>query len=552
MIYLFNDILFYHMSNFIISARKYRPVNFDDVIGQKVITNTLKEAIKNNKLAQALLFTGPRGVGKTSCARIVARELNNFEISDDNSYNIFELDAASNNGVEGIRNLIEQTRIPPQTGKFKVYIIDEVHMLSSGAFNAFLKTLEEPPAHCVFILATTEKHKIIPTILSRCQIYNFKRITNEGIVDHLKNICKLEKIKFEDNALIQIANKSDGAMRDALQLFDKVVGVNKELTSKLVSENLNTVDFETYIKLFEFINNNDIPNLIVEINSVLDNGISGDIFISGLSSFFRDVLVCKNKLSQNLVNYDEANFKFLLDVSSKVDYNYLIEYMNILNDAEINFQKSINQKLLIELTMLKIVSLEYNEEKKKFKYKLIPTFRFQEQVFLQESINAQEQKKKTPLANIKIENFKTSTLSLKSIQKNKEIESESEVQDDHFEEKLVTIEDVLELWDEYIQIQEDKGRYNIASILRISTPTLKENHIHYKVSNNTSALEIDLEKHQLVQFLRNRLKAKIELILTTDKTIDKKLTYTNKDKYNLLKEKNPLIEELKNTFKLSI
>tara|TARA_B110000008_G_scaffold279432_1_gene326474 strand:+ start:198 stop:1820 length:1623 start_codon:yes stop_codon:yes gene_type:complete len=540
------------MSNFIISARKYRPVNFDDVIGQKVITNTLKEAIKNNKLAQALLFTGPRGVGKTSCARIVARELNNFEISDDNSYNIFELDAASNNGVEGIRNLIEQTRIPPQKGKFKVYIIDEVHMLSSGAFNAFLKTLEEPPAHCVFILATTEKHKIIPTILSRCQIYNFKRITNEGIVDHLKNICKLEKIKFEDNALIQIANKSDGAMRDALQLFDKVVGVNKELTSKLVSENLNTVDFETYIKLFEFINNNDIPNLIVEINSVLDNGISGDIFISGLSSFFRDVLVCKNKLSQNLVNYDEANFKLLLDVSSKVDYNYLIEYMNILNDAEINFQKSINQKLLIELTMLKIVSLEYNEEKKKFKYKLIPTFRFQEQVFLQDSNNAQEQKKKTPLANIKIENFKTSTLSLKSIQKNKEIESESEVQDDHFEEKLVAIEDVLELWDEYIQIQEDKGRYNIASILRISTPTLKENHIHYKVSNNTSALEIDLEKHQLVQFLRNRLKAKIELILTTDKTIDKKLTYTNKDKYNLLKEKNPLIEELKNTFKLSI
>ena len=549
------------MSNFIISARKYRPVNFDDVIGQKVITNTLKEAIKNNKLAQALLFTGPRGVGKTSCARIVARELNNFEISDDNSYNIFELDAASNNGVEGIRNLIEQTRIPPQTGKFKVYIIDEVHMLSSGAFNAFLKTLEEPPAHCVFILATTEKHKIIPTILSRCQIYNFKRITNEGIVDHLKNICKLEKIKFEDNALIQIANKSDGAMRDALQLFDKVMRqeqetniefLEKSISAKLVSENLNTVDFETYIKLFEFINNNDIPNLIVEINSVLDNGISGDIFISGLSSFFRDVLVCKNKLSQNLVNYDEANFKLLLDVSSKVDYNYLIEYMNILNDAEINFQKSINQKLLIELTMLKIVSLEYNEEKKKFKYKLIPTFRFQEQVFLQDSNNALEQKKKTPLANIKIENFKTSTLSLKSIQKNKEIESEPDVQDDHFEEKLVTIEDVLELWDEYIQIQEDKGRYNIASILRISTPTLKENHIHYKVSNNTSALEIDLEKHQLVQFLRNRLKAKIELILTTDKTIDKKLTYTNKDKYNLLKEKNPLIEELKNTFKLSI
>ena len=543
------------MSNFIVSARKYRPNSFDTVVGQTSITSILQKSIESNQLAQSYLFCGPRGVGKTTCARIFAKEINRFNNNADLvdfSFNIFELDAASNNSVEDIRNLTDQVRVPPQVGKYKVYIIDEVHMLSQSAFNAFLKTLEEPPEHAKFILATTEKHKIIPTILSRCQIYNFKRITNEGIVDHLKNICQLEKIKFEDDALVQIANKSDGAMRDALQLFDKVVGVNKELTYKLVIENLNTVDFETYIKLFEFINNNDIPNLIVEINSVLDNGISGDIFISGLSSFFRDVLVCKNKLSQNLVNYNEANFKLLLDVSSKVDYNYLIEYMNILNDAEINFQKSINQKLLIELTMLKIVSLEYNEEKKKFKYKLIPTFRFQEQVFLQDSNNALEQKKKTPLANIKIENFKTSTLSLKSIQKNKEIESESEVQDDHFEEKLVTIEDVLELWDEYIQIQEDKGRYNIASILRISTPTLKENHIHYKVSNNTSALEIDLEKHQLVQFLRNRLKAKIELILTTDKTIDKKLTYTNKDKYNLLKEKNPLIEELKNTFKLSI
>ena len=352
------------MGDFIISARKYRPVNFDDVIGQKVITDTLKNAINNNKLAQALLFTGPRGVGKTSCARIVARELNNFEISDDNSYNIFELDAASNNGVEGIRNLIEQTRIPPQTGKYKVYIIDEVHMLSSGAFNAFLKTLEEPPSHCVFILATTEKHKIIPTILSRCQIYNFKRITSNHMVNHLKNICELEKIKFEDEALILIANKSDGAMRDALQLFDKVVGVNKEITSDSVHENLNTINFETYIKIFEFINSKDIPNLILKTNQLLDNGVAGDIFISGLSSFFRDLLVCKNKLSENLANYNESRLEYLINSSKNIDYNILIEYISILNDSEINFQRSINQKLLIELTMLKIASLEYNEEKK--------------------------------------------------------------------------------------------------------------------------------------------------------------------------------------------
>ena len=228
------------MSDFLVSARKYRPVNFEDVVGQQAITSTLKNAISNNKLAQALLFTGPRGVGKTSCARIVAREINNFKINDDNSYNIFELDAASNNGVEGIRNLIDQTRIPPQTGKYKVYIIDEVHMLSSGAFNAFLKTLEEPPSHCIFILATTEKHKIIPTILSRCQIYNFKRITIDDIVSHLKKICQIEQIEFEDDALKQIASKCDGAMRDALQLFDKVVGVNKKITSQMVIENLNS------------------------------------------------------------------------------------------------------------------------------------------------------------------------------------------------------------------------------------------------------------------------------------------------------------------------
>ena len=352
------------MSDFIISARKYRPVNFDDVIGQKVITDTLKNSINNNKLAQALLFTGPRGVGKTSCARIVARELNNFEISDDNSYNIFELDAASNNGVEGIRNLIEQTRIPPQTGKYKVYIIDEVHMLSSGAFNAFLKTLEEPPSHCVFILATTEKHKIIPTILSRCQIYNFKRITTEHMVNHLKYICELEKIKFEDEALVLIANKSDGAMRDALQLFDKVVGVNKEITSDSVHENLNTINFETYIKIFEFINSKDIPNLLLITNQLLENGVAGDIFISGLSSFFRDLLVCKNKLSENLANYNKTRLDYLINSSKNINYNILIEYISILNDSELNFQRSINQRLLIELTMLKITSLEYNEEKK--------------------------------------------------------------------------------------------------------------------------------------------------------------------------------------------
>ena len=470
------------MSNFIISARKYRPINFNDVVGQKIITNTLEEAIKNNKLAQALLFTGPRGVGKTSCARIVAREINNFEINDDNTYNIFELDAASNNGVEGIRNLIEQTRIPPQTGKYKVYIIDEVHMLSSGAFNAFLKTLEEPPAHCIFILATTEKHKIIPTILSRCQIYNFKRISVSDMVEHLKKICTLEKIKFEDDALLQIANKSDGAMRDALQLFDKVVGVNKEITSKLVHESLNTLDFESFVNLFNHITKKDIPNLIININEILDNGISGDIFISSFSMFFRDLLVCKNKLSQNLATHDKIRLDKLIELSEKSEYSYLIEYINILNDAEINFQRSINQRLLIELAFLKITSLEYNEEKKKFKHKLISTLSFKDQFFNDISKKKEVQKKQIPVANIEIENFKTSTLSLKSIEKNKELDDVNTTSEEVFSnEKLIDIEDVLELWNEYTEEQEKKGRYNIASILRISKPTLKDNCIYYEV-----------------------------------------------------------------------
>lgn len=541
------------MSDFLVSARKYRPVNFDDVVGQEIITTTLKNAIKNNKLAQALLFTGPRGVGKTSCARIVAREINNFEIDDDNTYNIFELDAASNNGVEGIRNLIDQTRIPPQIGKYKVYIIDEVHMLSSGAFNAFLKTLEEPPAHCIFILATTEKHKIIPTILSRCQIYNFKRISTEHIITHLKEICKIEDIKYEDDALIQIASKCDGAMRDALQLFDKVIGVNKNITSKIVEENLNTVDFDTYIELINDIKSKDIPKIMVSVNQILDNGVAGDLFLSGLSSFYRDILVSKNKLSHNLLNYEDKRVKTLLSLSSDINFNILIEYINLLNEAEINFQKSLNQRLLIELSILKISSLEFNEEKKKFKYRLIPISNFQSQVFISQYSNAIEQKKPKPIANLSVSKFQTSTLSLKSIEKNKEINDldlDSEVEYSNNNELI--LEDIIEVWDNYTNIQEEKGRYNIASILRISSPKFKNNTIIYSVPNNTTSLEIDSEKQNLLLFLRSKLESDIGLLIEIDKKMDENKAYTNKDKFEVLKKKNPLIDELRNTFKLSV
>ena len=541
------------MSDFLVSARKYRPVNFEDVVGQQAITSTLKSAISNNKLAQALLFTGPRGVGKTSCARIVAREINNFKINDDNSYNIFELDAASNNGVEGIRNLIDQTRIPPQTGKYKVYIIDEVHMLSSGAFNAFLKTLEEPPSHCIFILATTEKHKIIPTILSRCQIYNFKRITIDDIVSHLKKICQIEQIEFEDDALKQIASKCDGAMRDALQLFDKVVGVNKKITSQMVVENLNSIGFDTFLEIVNLINKKDIPNLINSTNAVLDQGISGDLFLSGLSSFFRDILVSKNKLSHKLLNYDESKINKLTDLGSGLNYDFLIEYINILNESEINFQKSINQRLLVELSILKISSLESDDKKKKFKYKLIPVSTFQSQVFNSHSSKVKVQKKSKPVADINLTDFETSTLSLKSIEKEKDIvEDKHNIDEEYDEGKNITLKDITETWEEYANNQEDKGRYIIASILRISLPEFEDSTIIYSVPNNTTSIEVDQEKQQIIQFFRAKLNSKIDISLKVDKSIDKKVAYTNKEKYELLKEKNPLIEDLKNQFKLSI
>ena len=355
------------MSDYLISARKYRPKSFKEVIGQEVITSTLENAVKNKQLSQALLFTGPRGVGKTSCARILAKMINEDKIisGSDYSFNIFELDAASNNGVDGIRNLTDQIRIPPQTGNFKVYIIDEVHMLSSSAFNAFLKTLEEPPKHCVFILATTEKHKIIPTILSRCQIYDFKRISVDDISSSLVDISKKEKVKYEDTAIQFIAKKADGSMRDALQIYDRILSSkNREVTLSNVMENLNILDNQVYFDLLDLIVNNEIPKLLILTNSILAKGIQGDILISGLGSFFRDLLVSKDSKSIALFNSDEETKSQFKKASSKIDVGYLIECLEITNNCDINYSKSINQNLLVELTIMKLASLNHNDEKK--------------------------------------------------------------------------------------------------------------------------------------------------------------------------------------------
>ncbi len=357
------------MEQFVVSARKYRPQTFKDVVGQQAITNTLLNAIETNHLASALLFTGPRGVGKTTCARILARKINQPGYDDPNedfAFNVFELDAASNNSVDDIRNLIDQVRIPPQTGQYKVYIIDEVHMLSQQAFNAFLKTLEEPPKHAIFILATTEKHKIIPTILSRCQIFDFKRITVKDAKDHLAEVAQSQEISYEDDALHIIAQKADGAMRDALSIFDRVVSYcGNNLTRQAVTENLNVLDYETYISITDLILQNDIPQLLISYNEILAKGFDGHHFIAGLGSHFRDLLVSKTPATISLLETGEQAQKLYAAQATRASQEFLLKGIELANDADLKYKMSQNQRLLIELCLMQLASVTFDGEKKK-------------------------------------------------------------------------------------------------------------------------------------------------------------------------------------------
>jgi len=354
---------------FIVSARKYRPQTFKDVVGQEAITNTLVNAIENNHLAQALLFCGPRGVGKTTCARILAKRINDDGTHNpdvDFAFNIFELDAASNNSVDDIRSLIDQVRIPPQTGKYKVYIIDEVHMLSQSAFNAFLKTLEEPPKHAIFILATTEKHKIIPTILSRCQIFDFKRITIKDAANYLKYIAEQQGITAEDDALHIIAQKADGAMRDALSIFDRVVSFSgKELSRKAVTENLNVLDYDTYFTATDLILDHNIPELLLLLNKTLALGFDGQHFISGLASHFRDLMVCQHQDTIALLEVGESAKQRYLNQVTKCSKSFLLKAIELANDCDLKYKSSKNQRLLVELSLMKLASIDFDGEKKK-------------------------------------------------------------------------------------------------------------------------------------------------------------------------------------------
>jgi DNA polymerase-3 subunit gamma/tau len=362
------------MENFIVSARKYRPDSFQTVVAQASITNTLKNAIKSNQLAHAYLFCGPRGVGKTTCARIFAKTINCTNLTDDTeacntcesctsfnssrSFNIHELDAASNNSVDDIRNLTDQVRVPPQMGKYSVYIIDEVHMLSSQAFNAFLKTLEEPPKHAIFILATTEKHKIIPTILSRCQIFDFNRIGVADISEHLEYVAKSESVEVEGEGLNIIAQKADGAMRDALSIFDQIVSFSgKKITYQDVITNLNVLDYDYYFRLVDEFLKNNVTEVLVIFNDILNHGFDGHHFITGLSSHFRDLLVCKDPITIQLLEVGGDIKERYRAQAAATESDFLLDAMQIANTCDMQYKTSQNKRLLIELALIRIAQL---------------------------------------------------------------------------------------------------------------------------------------------------------------------------------------------------
>ncbi|MCM8569905.1 DNA polymerase III subunit gamma/tau [Gramella jeungdoensis] len=633
------------MEHFVVSARKYRPQTFRDVVGQQAITNTLANAINNNHLAQALLFTGPRGVGKTTCARILAKMINQKETQDpdeDFAFNIFELDAASNNSVDDIRNLIDQVRIPPQVGNYKVYIIDEVHMLSQSAFNAFLKTLEEPPKHAIFILATTEKHKIIPTILSRCQIFDFKRITVTDAKNYLSYIAEQEGVNAEDDALHIIAQKADGAMRDALSIYDRVVSFSgNDLTRQAVTENLNVLDYDTYMQVTDLILDNNIPQLLVKFNDILSSGFDGHHFIAGLASHFRDLLVCKDQKTINLLEVGEQTKAKYFEQAQKTSHQFLLEAIDLANSCDLKYKTSHNQRLLVELCLMQLASIGYGSEKKKPEPKIIPASNFEkeavsipsekkeivrenehdtsspsEEVELPENTVATEtcakeeeetyyseespaptddyattdnriesasnesnsiseetpsipaepepsevKKTEEPVQKTENNSFpeikreKVSGLSLKSISKKREMAEKQranmpaeKVMDESFNEEEMVAE-----WKNYTEKLKKKGEKILASILESQTPVLKGKEIHLTFPNETMKLDLEREENKLMGYLKKKLRnTHLSLKVKVDEATSRKYAFTPQEKYEKLKEANPLIDKLRATFDLDV
>ena len=600
------------MEHFIVSARKYRPTTFADVVGQQAITNTLVNAIENNHLAQALLFTGPRGVGKTTCARILAKKINQdgTDVAEDEdfAFNIFELDAASNNSVDDIRNLIDQVRIPPQVGHYKVYIIDEVHMLSQAAFNAFLKTLEEPPKHAIFILATTEKHKIIPTILSRCQIFDFKRITVTDAKQYLANIAEKEGVNAEDDALHIIAQKADGAMRDALSIYDRVVSFSgNNLTRQAVTENLNVLDYDTYFEMTDHILNNNIPEALVQFNTILSKGFDGHHFIAGMASHFRDLLVCKNQETIQLLEVGDQTKQRYVKQSQEASKAFLIEGIELANSCDLKYKTSRNQRLLVELCLMQLASITFDGEKKNRNSFIIPASHFanretppkqtlgnskvkiaeeQKTIIQQEehpiasqasevserlqpttkdtSTNTLEKEDVTtgnkanraPNIDLGVARKKTSALSMKGLKRKKEIlekKQEADAIGKDMPKEDFTEEQLHDVWKAYIDKIKTKGGKIMASILATDIPRVEGTNLYIQLPNVTMKTEVERHSYHLMTFLKKELQNyDIQLFIDVNEEAAKKYAFTPMEKYNKLREKNPLIDELRQTFDLDI
>ena len=589
------------MGNFIVSARKYRPQTFDTVVGQQSITNTLKNAIVNKHLAQAFLFCGPRGVGKTTCARILAKTINCLNLkteteacnecesctsfNEQHSFNIHELDAASNNSVEDIRNLVEQVRIPPQVGDRKIYIIDEVHMLSQAAFNAFLKTLEEPPVHAIFILATTEKHKIIPTILSRCQIFDFKRIQVEDVASHLAKICENENIEFETDALHIIGQKADGALRDGLSIFDRMVSFNKsKITYKDTIENLNILDYDYYFKAVDQALKQDIPSSLLTFNEILQKGFDGHNFINGLAEHLRNVLVCKNPQTVELMEVGDTIKTKYVEQSQNCDQDFILGALEICNECDVQYKTSRNQRLLVELGLMQICSLssEGGLKKKRRKSFILthtafntPIAKFDNTIETP-TVKAQINKSHTQIPKVaetpkvqkailkkvnpaiinKIKKGGLSGLSINQFLNKKEgEEDEQEITAATGKSRSKFNEEQLNLlWLEYAKTIEKKGKISLFRLFSEQFPKIDDNFLlKFPVESQALAEDLQTEKPELLTFLRKSLNNYgINIDFPVIAVEESKILYTPQDKLKHMLKKHPKLMYMKKHLDLDL
>lgn len=574
------------MENFIVSARKYRPQTFDTVVGQKSITNTLKNAIRNRQLAQAFLFCGPRGVGKTTCARILAKTINCQNLSpaieacdqcsscksfnENSSFNIYELDGASNNSVDDIRTLVEQVRIPPQMGNYKVYIIDEVHMLSASAFNAFLKTLEEPPAYAKFILATTEKHKILPTILSRCQIFDFRRITVDDIAGHLQFVAEKEHVAIDDNARHIIAQKADGAMRDALSIFDQLVSfAGDSLTYDMVLENLNVLDHDYFFRITENILQGDTASTLITINEIIDKGFEGQHFLIGFGEHLRNLLVCKDPATVKLLETAPSIRDQYLKQASACPVGLLLKLLDINNQCDLSYKISNNKRLHLEISLMQMCANRMQPEQ-------VPPPPVQSQPaaappipprpaantpppaptpVLQNPAAATPPPETKAPAPVRMRDLKESLKSDANRQPDPGSESPegAETEAQHNQINNFSPQDLYIAWDNYAD-QLKKSHPHIAGTLKNGRPALREDWaIHYTLENRLIEGEFNLIRGEMTDFLRKNLQNfRITLQTTIAENDVTRKPYTDREKFERMAEKNPNLKTLKETLDLDI